>query len=122
MGIQDRDYYRNEGPSILDTLMPTGIVCRWLIGINVVVFILQLVTQGAAAHGGDQPMRIRCPAVAAHSAINAPKEMSIPPDRITADAPRPHSTNRLALMPKSRSVSGRKLRLFPRAAIIITSV
>ena len=41
MGIQDRDYYRNEGPSIFDSLMPTGLVCRWLIGINVVVFLLQ---------------------------------------------------------------------------------
>jgi membrane associated rhomboid family serine protease len=45
MGIYDRDYYRNEGPSILDSLMPTGVVCRWLIGINVAVFILQLISQ-----------------------------------------------------------------------------
>ena len=42
MGIQDRDYYRNEGPSIFDALMPTGVVCRWLIGINVAVFVMQM--------------------------------------------------------------------------------
>lgn len=44
MGIQDRDYYRNEGPSIFDNMMPKGLVCRWLIGINVVVFFLQIVS------------------------------------------------------------------------------
>jgi membrane associated rhomboid family serine protease len=48
MGIQDRDYYRKEGPSIFDSLMPRGIVCRWLIGINIAVFFLQLVAQTAA--------------------------------------------------------------------------
>jgi membrane associated rhomboid family serine protease len=48
MGIQDRDYYRNEGPSIFDSLMPRGLMCRWLIGINVVMFILQIVAQTAA--------------------------------------------------------------------------
>src|SRR5712692_6678708 len=41
MGIYDRDYYRREGPSFLDR----GQVCKWLIGINVVCFIIQLVTQ-----------------------------------------------------------------------------
>jgi membrane associated rhomboid family serine protease len=46
MGIQDRDYYRNEGPSIFDSMMPRGMVCRWLIGINVAVFFLQLVSRG----------------------------------------------------------------------------
>ena len=44
MGIQDRDYYRNEGPSVLDSLMPSGLVCRWLIGINVVVFFAQAIS------------------------------------------------------------------------------
>lgn len=44
MGIQDRDYYRNEGPSIFDTVMPRGMVCRWLIGINIAIFILQVIT------------------------------------------------------------------------------
>jgi membrane associated rhomboid family serine protease len=51
MGIQDRDYYRNEGPSVLDSLMPSGIVCRWLIGINVAVFIVQQVAQTTAPPG-----------------------------------------------------------------------
>lgn len=44
MGIYDREYYRREGPSILNSLWPTGIVCQWLIGINIVVFIVQLLT------------------------------------------------------------------------------
>lgn len=48
MGIHDRDYYRNDGPSVFDSLMPTGLVCRWLIGINVAVFLLQLVARTAA--------------------------------------------------------------------------
>ena len=51
MGIQDRDYYRNEGPSIFDQLMPRGMVCRWLIGINVAVFLLQLLTQAPTQVG-----------------------------------------------------------------------
>jgi membrane associated rhomboid family serine protease len=41
MGIYDRDYYR-EGPSYLESLIPSGLICKWLIGINVVVFIAQL--------------------------------------------------------------------------------
>ena len=45
MGIQDRDYYRNEGPSVFDALMPSGITCRWLIALNVVVYFLQMVTR-----------------------------------------------------------------------------
>lgn len=44
MGIYDRDYYRNDGPGIFDSLMPSGAICRWLIGINVAVFFLQIVT------------------------------------------------------------------------------
>jgi membrane associated rhomboid family serine protease len=45
MGIYDREYYRKEGPSYLESLIPSGQVCKWLIGINVLVFILQLVTK-----------------------------------------------------------------------------
>lgn len=48
MGIQDRDYYRKEGPGILDALVPAGLVCRWLIGINVGVFLLQLIAEASA--------------------------------------------------------------------------
>ena len=46
MGIYDRDYYRHEGPSYLDALIPSGLVCKWLIGINVIVYIMQLMTTG----------------------------------------------------------------------------
>jgi membrane associated rhomboid family serine protease len=43
MGIYDRDYYRKEGPSLFDTFIPEGKVCQWLIGLNVILFVLQLV-------------------------------------------------------------------------------
>jgi membrane associated rhomboid family serine protease len=44
MGIYDREYYRREGPSILGQFVEGGKVCKWLIGINILCFILQLVT------------------------------------------------------------------------------
>ncbi len=43
MGIYDREYYRKEGPSFLDSITSVGRVCKWLIGLNVLVFVLQLV-------------------------------------------------------------------------------
>jgi membrane associated rhomboid family serine protease len=43
MGIYDRDYYR-EKPGYLDSLIPSGAVCKWLIGVNVLLFIAQLLT------------------------------------------------------------------------------
>jgi membrane associated rhomboid family serine protease len=45
MGIYDREYYRKEGPSYLGSLIPSGLVCKWLIGINIVVFVAQLTTR-----------------------------------------------------------------------------
>jgi membrane associated rhomboid family serine protease len=45
MGIYDREYYRREGTSFLDSFTGRGQVCKWLIGINIAVFILQLLTQ-----------------------------------------------------------------------------
>lgn len=44
MGIYDREYYRREGPSFLAALAESGKVCKWLIAINVVLFILQITT------------------------------------------------------------------------------
>src|SRR6516165_3924140 len=44
MGIYDRDYYRREGPSFLGTLTNRAPVCKWLIVINLVLFIAQLAT------------------------------------------------------------------------------
>jgi membrane associated rhomboid family serine protease len=43
MGIYDREYYRREGPSILGSFSERGHICKWLIGINVIMFVLQLV-------------------------------------------------------------------------------
>ncbi len=42
MGINDRDYVRREGPSFLGAFVERGTICKWLIGINVVVFVIQL--------------------------------------------------------------------------------
>ncbi len=41
MGIYDREYYRQDGPR----LFPSGSVCRWLIVINLLVFVMQIVTR-----------------------------------------------------------------------------
>ena len=48
MGIYDRDYYRREGSSFLGPFPGPGQVCKWLITINVVVFIIQILTQTRA--------------------------------------------------------------------------
>jgi membrane associated rhomboid family serine protease len=42
MGIYDRDYYRSQGHSIFGSFGDRGAVCKWLIMINVIVFVLQL--------------------------------------------------------------------------------
>ena len=42
MGIYDRDYYRREGPSYIGSFMDRGKVCKWLVIINVVCYILQV--------------------------------------------------------------------------------
>jgi membrane associated rhomboid family serine protease len=49
MGIYDREYYRSDGPSFFRSLYETGRVCKWLIGINIAVFVIQLITRGAGA-------------------------------------------------------------------------
>lgn len=54
MGIYDRDYYRKEGPSFLGSFMSTASVCKWLIIINVVVFLIQLLDmRGALGPRGE---------------------------------------------------------------------
>ncbi len=45
MGIQDRDYYRKEGPSYLDSFAIRGQITKWLIAVNVAVFVVQLFTR-----------------------------------------------------------------------------
>jgi membrane associated rhomboid family serine protease len=52
MGIYDRDYYRREGPSFLGSFADRGRVCKWLIALNVVAFIVQMVTREAGPYGG----------------------------------------------------------------------
>ena len=55
MGIYDRDYYRREGPSLLGSFSDRGTVCKWLIGVNAAVFILQMFTTV------ETPLGIRLP-------------------------------------------------------------
>jgi membrane associated rhomboid family serine protease len=47
MGIYDRDYVRREGPSFLGSFVERGRVCKWLVGINVAVFLVQVLTRPA---------------------------------------------------------------------------
>jgi rhomboid family protein len=54
MGIYDRDYYRKDAPSLFDTIIPDGRVCRWLIGLNIFVYVLQLVFR--RGHGDLGPV------------------------------------------------------------------
>jgi membrane associated rhomboid family serine protease len=46
MGIYDREYIRRDGPRFLGSLGGHGQVCKWLILINVVVFVLQIIDGG----------------------------------------------------------------------------
>ena len=46
MGIYDRDYYRRDGRSFLGSLSERGTICKWLIGINVACFVLQMLSTG----------------------------------------------------------------------------
>lgn len=50
MGIYDREYYRREGPGFLRYLSEHGKICKWLIGINVVCFVVQTLTTGDQQH------------------------------------------------------------------------
>ena len=43
MGIYDREYYRREGPSFLGSFTDQGKACKWLIAVNVIAFVLQIV-------------------------------------------------------------------------------
>jgi membrane associated rhomboid family serine protease len=59
MGIYDRDYYRREGPSFLGSFAPRGQICLWLVGINVGVWLIQLLTRTKNVFGqiaGEGPV------------------------------------------------------------------
>lgn len=45
MGIYDREYYRREGPSFLSSFTERAHACKWLILINVIVFVVQLLIE-----------------------------------------------------------------------------
>lgn len=44
MGIYDRDYARRDAPGVSGSYPEPGVAMRWLVGINVVVFVVQLLT------------------------------------------------------------------------------
>src|SRR6516162_8911981 len=52
MGIYDREYYRREGPSFLGSFVERGQVCKWLIGINVACYVVQLLFESGDGRGG----------------------------------------------------------------------
>jgi membrane associated rhomboid family serine protease len=56
MGIYDREYYRREGPSFLDSFHLRGQVCNWLIISNIVVYVIQLFTRVPWPEGGDRTL------------------------------------------------------------------
>ncbi|MFM7151333.1 MAG: hypothetical protein ACKO23_15970, partial [Gemmataceae bacterium] len=45
MGIHDRDYYRPEGSGFFGSFAEQGRVTAWLIGVNIVCFLLQMMTR-----------------------------------------------------------------------------
>lgn len=55
MGIYDRDYYRRDGHSFLGSFTERGTVCKWLIGVNVACFLLQMVTMRPVARIPEFP-------------------------------------------------------------------
>jgi membrane associated rhomboid family serine protease len=59
MGIYDREYYRREGPSFLGSIAQHGKVCKWLIAINVIVFILQVVGESGPTVEQDADGELR---------------------------------------------------------------
>ncbi|MGE3806300.1 MAG: rhomboid family intramembrane serine protease [Gemmataceae bacterium] len=57
MGISDREYYRNEGPSFLGSFAERGQVCKWLIIINIGIYVLQLIVDNRPARlAGSEPL------------------------------------------------------------------
>lgn len=52
MGIYDRDYVRREGSGFLGSFIDRGAICKWLIGITVGAFVVQVLTTQAPARGG----------------------------------------------------------------------
>ena len=55
MGIYDREYYRRDGPSFLGSFIERGTICKWLIGINIVCFLLQTATTTHVRGGVEEP-------------------------------------------------------------------
>ncbi|MGL4552763.1 MAG: rhomboid family intramembrane serine protease [Gemmataceae bacterium] len=51
MGINERDYYRKEGPSIFGSPEDQGKACTWLIGVTVGVFVVQMLTRAKTYDG-----------------------------------------------------------------------
>ena len=58
MGIHDREYYRDE-PTGGGFLGGMSVACKRLIAINVVVYILQVLTAGGRDGGGVTSWRNR---------------------------------------------------------------
>jgi membrane associated rhomboid family serine protease len=66
MGVYDRDYYRNDPPPAAGLLGGVAPVTKWLIAINVVVFVAQLLTLGSPGGGVTEWLMLSREAVVRH--------------------------------------------------------
>jgi membrane associated rhomboid family serine protease len=62
MGIYDREYYRRDGPSFLGSFTEQGKACKWLIGINVILFVAQITVPAVT-----DPLEVRLSSVSGWS-------------------------------------------------------
>ncbi len=53
MGIYDREYYRRDGPNFLGAFHLRGQVCKWLIIVNIAIFVVQLLTRVGGVRDWD---------------------------------------------------------------------
>jgi membrane associated rhomboid family serine protease len=70
MGIYDREYYRKTGPSYLDALAISGSACKWIIGINIAVYVLQFASRpGAQGQGAIADFLMLTPEKVLHGQV-----------------------------------------------------
>jgi membrane associated rhomboid family serine protease len=81
MGIYDREYYRREGPSFLGSFTEQGKACKWIIGINIVLFVAQIASHNVADW---LDLRIGNTAAAAPSDEEIARQFGVPPQQVRA--------------------------------------
>lgn len=81
MGIYDREYYRTEGPSFLGNFSSRGTVCKWLIAINVLLFVIQIATLSRDPDSG----RIKTDVLGQPDMGEFTKALNLQPEKIVHD-------------------------------------